>query len=206
MQTRILFVVVACLFFITSSVFTQALAEETPLRAKIGIQIKSGDRITRAKSKERLKSGDLFRIYVHSEENCTIYIIHSDEKTVSLLNITEQKVQSTTLILPSAQAYYQVDGTSSVEKITIICSPGPLPELASIETNGLSYDKWVAIQGDLTGKSQIMSSQKNEKPFSIAGNVRGIADPTTGDAFVGRLQIYSGRGILVKNYDFKVKK
>lgn len=207
MQTRILFGILLCLpFFMASPVLTQVAAENTNVRAKIGIQIKSGDRITRAKSQERLRAGDLFRIYIHSEDNCTIYIIHTDEKTVNLLNITEQKVQSATLILPSAQAYYQVDGNSDTEKITIICSPRPLPVLATIESNDMPYNKWVSIQDDLIAKSQMMLPRQNEKPFSIAGNVRGIADSSTGDSFVGRLQIYSGKGMLIKTYEFKVKK
>ncbi len=186
--------------------FTQANAENINVRAKIGIQIKSGDLIISAKSKERLKSGDLFRIYVHTEENCAVYIIHTDKKTVSLLNITEQKIQSTTLILPSAEAYYQVDGKSNIEKVTIICSPQQIPELAPIETNDMRYDKWISIQANLIKKSQILLSQQDEKPFLIAGNVRGIANSTTGDSFAKELQIYSGKGLIVKNYEFKVKK
>jgi len=204
---KILFTIVLFLCFFTAlPIFSQVAAKDNNVRAKIGIQIKSGDRISRAKSKERLNAGDLFRIYVHSENSCVIYIIYTDEKTISLLNITEQLIQSATLILPSAQSYYQIDGTSSVEKITIICSPYKLPELATIETNDISYAKWTSLQDDLIQKSRLILPQPNEKPFSIAGNVRGIADATTGDPFIKRLVIYSGKGLLVKTYAFKIKK
>lgn len=207
MQFKIFFFITFGLsFFFTPSIVTLEAAEVSNVRAKIGIQIKSGERISMAKSKDKLKAGDLFRIYVNSEENCVIYIIHTDEKLVSLLNITEQKVQSSTIILPSAQAYYQADGKSNFEKITIVCSPYKLPELTAIENNDMSLSEWSLIQDDLTRKSEIIQPIKKEKPFVIAGNVRGIANSKSGDPFVKRLQIYSGKGMLVKNYEFKVKK
>jgi len=207
MYIKILFIVVLCLFFFTAfSTFSQVAAKDNNIRAKIGIQVKSGDSISRAKSQARLKSGDLLRIYVHSEDNCVVYIIHTDKKTVTLLNITEQQIQSSTLILPSAQSYYQIDGKSSMEKITIICSPYKLPELATIETDDISYAKWTSIQDDLIQKSRLILPQPNEKPFAIAGNVRGVADSITGDPFIKRLVIYSGKGLLVKTYEFKIKK
>jgi len=75
MYIKILFIVVLCLFFFTAfSTFSQVAAKDNNIRAKIGIQVKSGDSISRAKSQARLKSGDLLRIYVHSEDNCVVYI------------------------------------------------------------------------------------------------------------------------------------
>ena len=212
MQTKILLIVILCIsFFIDFFVFTTTLGAEAEaetdfVRAKIGIQIKSNNKIIMAKSNARLKTGDLFRIYVHSEENSVIYIIYADEKTVSLLNMTEQKIQSSTLILPSAQAYYEIDGNSSVENITIICSPHKLSELAAMETGKISYKKWLSIRDNLIGKSKILLSHKNEEPFSIGGTVRGVTDSATDDSFAKKLQIYSGKGLLVKKYEFKVKK
>ena len=40
--------------------------------------------------------------------------------------------------------------------------------------------------------------QKSEKPFAIAGNVRGAGDAAGGDTFVKDLQIFSGKSILLK--------
>ena len=63
---KALFVIFLSLFFIIGSIYL-AGAQEEKVRAKIGIQIRSGDRIKRAKSQDRLKPLDLLRIYVHPD-------------------------------------------------------------------------------------------------------------------------------------------
>ncbi|MCF8061268.1 MAG: DUF4384 domain-containing protein [Deltaproteobacteria bacterium] len=177
------------------------------VRAKIGIQIVSGDRVMRAKSRDRLKAGDLLRIYVHPERGCYVYVVHSDRRTASLLNTVEQRLQGTTLVMPSLHQYYQVDGKSSAESFTIICSPGELSELSGMLEQGQApHDKWAEVEADLASRSRIDLSQKSEKPFAIAGNVRGSggAGEAGGDPFSSKLQIFSGRGLLVKQYEFRV--
>lgn len=182
-----------------------AFTQERTIRAKVGILVKSGDQMARAKSKDRLKSGDLVRIYVHPETSAYVYVIHSDQKQVTLLNMVEQKIQSSTMVLPSLQEYYQVDGNSSAENFTIICSPEEVKEISSLLASQIPYEKWASIEKDLTKKGEVDLSQKTERPFAIAGNVRGAAD-TSGDPFVKDLQIFSGKSILVKQYEFSVKK
>jgi len=176
------------------------------VRAKIGIQVVSGDRVTRAKSRDRLKAGDLLRIYVHPERGCYVYVIHSDRRTATLLNTVEQRLQGTTLVMPSLHQYYQVDGKSARESFTIICSPRELPGLAGMLEEGQApHDRWAALREDLASKSRIDLSQKSEKPFAIAGNVRGAGGGGEGgDPFSGKLQIFSGRDLLVKQYEFRV--
>ena len=182
-------------------------AQEEKIRAKIGIQIKSGDRIMRAKSQDRLKAGDLLRIYVHPEKTSHVYVVHTDLKKAALLNMVQQKIQSSTLVMPSLQEFYQVDGESQKETFTIIISPNEMPEaLDVLGTGKASYSRWVKIEKILIEKSKIELSQKTEKPFSISGNVRGAAGPGDVDPFVGKLQIFSGKSIIVKRYEFRVKK
>lgn len=182
-------------------------AEEERVRAKIGIQLKSGDHIVRAKSIDRMKKGDLLRIYVHPEKTNHVYVIHTDLKKVTLLNEVQQKIQSSTLVIPSLQEYYQVDGESSNETITIIISPNGLPELLKVIGDGNApYEKWIEQEKTLINKSKIDLSQNTEKPFSITGNVRGVVGNSDVDPFVSKLQIFSGKSILVKKYEFKVKK
>ena len=196
-------IVTLCLFSTTS-----AHSMNKEVRAKIGIQIKSGDRIIRAKSRDRLKSGDLIRLYVHTEKSCFIYIIHTDTKNVDLLNITEQKMQSSTLVLPSAQAFYEIDGISPMENFSIICSPTRLQQLSDLETKTINYSQWEKIQTNLLQKSSIVVSEQKQKSFAltgIAGNVRGIKDAEPEDSFVRDLRIFSGKGLLVKTYEFKIK-
>jgi len=180
---------------------------EDRVRAKIGIQIVSGDQVMRAKSRDRLKAGDLLRIYVHPERGCYVYVIHSDRRTATLLNTVEQRLQGTTLVMPSLHQYYQVDGESAAESFTIICSPTELSELAGMQEEGQTpHEQWAALEEDLASRSRIDLSQKSEKPFTIAGNVRGAAagGGEGGDPFSGKLQIFSGRNLLVKQYEFRV--
>lgn len=193
-------------------------ADNNRVRAKIGVQI-SGERVTRAKSKERLKAGDSIRLYVHSETGCYVYIVHTDGKNVSLLNITEQKIQSSTLILPSAQSFYEIDGQSSMEKFTIICSPDKIQELSGMENRNLTNAEWGNLEAVLQKRSTVLNADDEDEPFaingnvaSIAGNVRGITNSiksssgANDDPFLKELQIFSGNGLVIKTYEFQIKK
>jgi hypothetical protein len=182
-------------------------AQEELVRAKLGIQIRSGNQIERAKTEDRLKAGDLIRIYVHPEETSHVYVIHTDLKKATLLNMVQQKTQSSTLVMPSLHEFYQVDGKSPKETFTIIISPNELPEVLEIlRTGNAPYSEWVEAEKVLLERGKIDLSQKTEKPFSITGNVRGAVGTDDLDPFVNKLQIFSGRSILVKRYEFRVKK
>lgn len=181
-------------------------AQDKMVRAKIGILVKSGDQTLKAKSKDRLKPGDLVRIYVHPEVSSYVYAVHRDQKTVTLLNMVEQRIQSSTLVLPSVQEFYEVDGKSPLETFTVICSPTEVKEISSLAGARMTYDQWVSLERDLLKKGEIDLAQKSEKPFAIAGNVRGAGDAAGGDAFIKDLQIFSGKSILIRQYEFTVKK
>jgi hypothetical protein len=182
------------------------LSQEKIVRAKIGILVKSGDQIIRAKSRDRLKAGDFVRIYVHPEVSSYVYVVYRDQKAVTLLNMVEQRIQSSTLVLPSVQEFYQVDGQSPVETFTVICSPNEVKEISSLVGSQMPYDRWVSLEKELLKRGEIDLAQKSEKPFAIAGNVRGAGDAAGGDVFVKELQIFSGKSILVRQYEFSVKK
>jgi hypothetical protein len=179
--------------------------QENNVRAKIGILVKSGDRIVRAKSRDRVQTGDLIRIYVHPEANCYVYVIHTDQNQATMLNMVEQKIHSSTLVLPSLQEFYQVDGNSQVENFTVICSSEEVKEVSTLLASQMPHQKWASLQKELVKRGEIDLGQKTERPFGIAGNVRGTAD-ASGDPFVKELQIFSGKKILVKQYEFSVKK
>lgn len=177
------------------------------VRAKIGILIKSGDQTIRAKSRDVMSAGDFIRIYVYPEgANSFLYVIHSDGKSASLLNMTQQRVQSSTLVLPSLREFYEADGQSPIETFTIICSFTEVKELSTLLSGDIPHEKWAPIEKDLLQRGTIDLSQKTEKPFAIAGNVRAAGDALAGDPFAKDLQIYSGNAILVKQYEFRVKK
>ncbi|MBN2285223.1 MAG: hypothetical protein JXI43_02150 [Tissierellales bacterium] len=184
-----------------------SIAQEERVIARIGIQIRSGGQIARAKSNDRLKTGDLFRVYVYPEETSYVYVVHTDGKEAKLLNIAEQKAQSLVTVLPSFQRYYQVDGKSLKETITIIISPNELPEVIDALENGkILCSKWVEIEEELQGKGSIDLSETIEKPISLSGTVRGEPNECDVDPFIEDLQTYSGKSILFKKYEFSVKK
>ena len=202
---RILFVMCVSATLLTAGALP-ALSQEKMVRAKIGILVKSGDQVMRAKSRDRLKAGDLVRIYVHPEVSSYVYVVHTDQKRVTLLNMVEQKIQSSTMVLPSIQEFYQVDGDSPVETFTIICSPDEVKEASALLGSAMTYERWASVERELQKRGEIDLSQKAERPFAIAGNVRGAGDAGAGDSFISELQIFSGKAVLVRQYEFAVKK
>jgi len=186
----------------------QAMPADLPddiVRAKIGIMLKSKGNVMRAKKKERIRSGDQIRIYALPEKPLFVYIIHSDTKTATLLNNEDQRVANVVLTLPTSQNFYEIDGQSSKEIITIVCSPEERTELTAIFKSGqVPHPAWAPVEKDLLGKSRIDLTGKAEKPFSIAGTVRGGA--AAADPFVEKLQTISGNSLVFRQYEFRVKK
>jgi hypothetical protein len=122
--------------------------------------------------------------------------------------VVEQKInKSSTLVMPSLLNSYQVNGESSQETFTIICSPVSLSQMESlIKNRTLPHAQWVKIENELLQSGKIDLSDNTEKPFALAGNVRGMDSTDSSDPFAGGLPIFSGKGVLVKKYEFSVKK
>lgn len=191
---------------LTAVSFTYSLSEERKVRAKIGIQIKSDDNIKRAKSMDRVNTSDFLRIYVLPEEPFHVYVIHTDYTTATLLNAAKDKFPKVTqLTIPSCKAFYQLDGKSRIEGFSVVCSPNELIEMSELFRSGsICHQKWAAYETVLRRRSEIDLNQNIEKPFAIAGNVRGKKSDT--DLFIQELPIFSGNHILVRTYEFRVKK
>lgn len=193
------------LIYILSSYFP-AFSEDNIVRAKIGIQVRSDKKYSMAKSRDRLKPGDLLRIYVHPEKASYIYVIYTDKKKVSLLNVVEQKILSSTLALPSVNEFYAVDGNSPFEKFTIICSSKELSIIDDFINSDNLYTNWETLENELIQKSRIPLTERSEVPFTIAGNIRGIDKSDADGSFERKLHIFSGKSFIVKQYEFRVKK
>ena len=182
-----------------------AYSQDNLVRAKIGILIKSKDSAIRAKKKERIRTGDRLRIYALPEKPSYVYVIHTDTKTATLLNAENQRIENGPLTLPSLQNYYEIDGQSSTEIITIVCSPEKLTALIELFTSGQAdQSAWASAEKNLVETSRIDLTHTAEKPFSIAGNVRGGA--VAADPFIEKLQTSSGKSLVVSRYEFRVKK
>lgn len=199
----VLFLIIS--LFVDMQVFASADNDER-IRAQIGIQFKTAEKSYYAKAREKIKGGEYIRIYIHPEKTSYVYVVHSDGNAVTLLNMTEQKIHSSTLVLPSLQAFYRVGGDSPKEVFTIICSKKKIPKLDEIIKQGTSLSKWDEIEKELIKQSRIIELKNQEIPFEIAGNVRAIGDDQISDPFIKKLRIFSGRGLIVKKYEFKIVK
>jgi hypothetical protein len=205
-ESRLFLFLSLCAFMAIAGISPVA-AQDNKVRAKIGIEIKSGEQTRSAKTHDDINAKDLIRIYVHPEEPSFVYVIHTDQKESALLNMPQQKSQDSTLAIPSMKDFYQADGTSPKEVFSIIISPTALAEVTDVFKNGTaSVDKWAAVEESLLEKSKITLGQDVEKPFAIAGNVRGISPSANADPFINNLPIFSGKSLLIKKYEFSVKK
>jgi hypothetical protein len=185
---------------------TAPVAAQERVRAKVGVEVRSGEHSAPAKATETIKAGDFLRVYVVPEDDAYIYVVHNDGKTPTLLNAQEAHTKTpkgSLVILPTPETFYQIDGTSPKESITVICSPTVIPEVTTLfRTTSVPQQSWTALEKELLDKSRIDLSQKADKPFQIAGNVRALPS----NAFLDHLQVSSGKTFVVKHYDFQVQK
>ena len=184
-----------------------AVVAQDRVRAKVGIQVRSGDRTAPAKTTETVKTGDSLRIYVVPENDAYVYVVHNDGKTLTLLNAqnaTTKVTKGGLVALPALEQFYQINGGSDRESITVICSSTEIREIASlVSAPNVSQQNWLSLEKALLDKSKIDLSQPTDKPFQIAGNVH----PTgSNDPFLNTLVIYSGKSLVAKKYTFQVQK
>jgi hypothetical protein len=186
---------------------TSPAVAQDRVRAKVGIQVRSGERTALAKPTEMVKTGDSLRVYVVPEDDAYIYVVHNDGKTLTLLNAqnaTTRVNKGVPVALPAPEKFYQIDGGSDKESIIVLCSPTELREVASLfSTPNVAQNNWLSLEKALLDKSKIDLSQPTDKPFQIAGNVRSMS---SNDPFVNSLVIYSGKSLVAKKYDFQVQK
>lgn len=203
-RTAVLLLLSAVILF--TPVLSPAGDDAGLVRAKIGILVSSEAKHRMAKSRDRIRAGEMLRIYVHPEKAAYIYVVYSDQKTAMLLNSVEQKTAGASLVLPSANESYEIDGTSPFEQFTIVCSPAEIPEVAALLAGEAAHDSWAALEKKLADQSRVALTEKSDLPFAIAGNVRGGVKAGPGPEAVTKLRIYSGNGFVVKKFEFSVKK
>ena len=91
---------------------TAPVAAQDRIRAKVGIQVRSGERSAPAKATETVKTGDFLRVYVVPEDDAYVYVIHNDGKAPVLLNTqdAQTKVHKGSLVtLPAPEEFYQIE-------------------------------------------------------------------------------------------------
>ena len=186
---------------------TSPAVAQDRVRAKVGIQVRSGEQTAPAKTTEMVKAGDFLRVYVLPEDDAYVYVVHNDGKKLTLLNeqnATTKVTKGGLLTLPAPERFYQIDGGSDKESITVLCSPTEIREVTNLfGAPNATQKNWLSLEKTLLDKSKIDLSQPTDKPFQIAGNVRSMAG---NDPFVNNLVIYSGKSLVAKKYDFQIQK
>ena len=186
---------------------TSPAVAQDRVRAKVGVQVRSGDRTAPAKTTETVKTGDFLRVYVVPEGDAYVYVVHNDGKNLTLLNAqnaTTKVTKGGLVALPAPEQFYQIDGGSDRESITVLCSPTEIREVANLfSAPNVTQKNWLSLEKALLDKSKIDLSPPTDKPFQIAGNVRSMS---SNDPFVNTLVIYSGKSLVAKKYDFQVQK
>ncbi len=128
--------------------------------------------------------------------------MYADHETVGLLNDPDhlEFIDNKALILPSPDELYLFDESGPKVTITVVCSPDKLSELDLLLTAEVySLDRWKEVEQKLIKRSTIDLSTVPDKPWSMAGVVRG-------EGFLQKFTITSGKSSVVKRYVFDVKK
>ena len=194
-------------------------------RASIGIQIHyctapKSDRLKlcknssnwqsrKAKVNDRLKSGDKLSIYVKPEENSFVYLVNSNSKTASLMDLGDNQnnvLAQSLRVFPSfkkGKRGYKVDGNEDVELFSIICSSKNLPRINQLFFGGdVAVERWRTLEKKFIDDNSIITPSKPEEQLQFGGSLRG---PDT-NPFIKTLSISSGKALIVRRYQFDVKK
>ena len=85
----------------------------------------------------------------------------------------------------------------------VICSNTALPAIEELFTakEVTTPAKWAAVEKKLSTESKNKLNEKAEKPFTMAGNVRGASND-----FLAGLPLFSAQGSLLRKYEIEVKK
>jgi len=198
MKRLTIFLFFSIIIFSLISIFPQDI-----IKAKIAILHKSGDDFTVLRSNDRLRAGEMIRIFVQPENDCYVYIIHSDNSESTLLYDKKVSSKKDTLILPSTSEFYVFDDKSPTAKVDIFCSVKKIDDINKLfkDSDMVRLSSWSLIEEKLLKKYKKNFTDKSEKPFPMAGNVSAV-----NDEFLNRQLVLSGKGAIIRRYDLEIKK
>ncbi len=191
------------LFFTIIISFQTSIFPQDIIKAKIAILHKTADDFTVLRSNDRLKAGEMIRIFVQPENDCFVYIIHSDNSESTLLYDKRVSSKEDTLILPSTSEFYVFDDKSPTARVTIFCSIKKIDDITYLFNGGdvVKLSSWSSLEDKLLKKYKKNFTDKSEKPFPMAGNVSAI-----NDEFLNRQLVLSGKGAIIRRYELEIKK
>ncbi|RPI73183.1 MAG: hypothetical protein EHM47_06610 [Ignavibacteriales bacterium] len=173
------------------------------VKAKIAILHKAGEVYNPLRTKDRLKAGEMLRIFVLPEKDCFVYAVHSGDKESFLLCKTFLKEGNDSLFLPTPEDYYIFDEGGVKEKITIFCSSKKISEIENLFKNSeiISSGLWDEAEEKLIASTKTNLNETSDKPFSLAGNVSAVNED-----FMDSMQLFVGDELLIRKYEIEVKK
>jgi hypothetical protein len=194
---------ITLLFFTLAVFFQTPVLSQNIIKAKVAILHKSGDDYAVLRSNDRLRVGEMIRIFVQPENSCYVYIIHSDNKESTLLYDKKVSAKHDTLILPSTSEYYVFDDKSPTARITIFCSLKKIEDINQLfkSENISGNNEWSSLEKKLFKKYKKNLGDQSEKPFPMAGNVSAV-----NDEFLNRQLVLSGKGMIIRKYEIEIKK
>ena len=194
------------ILFIILLLFSQTFVYPSPkdsIKVKIAILHKAGDAYTSLRSKDRLKAGEMIRIFILPLNNCYVYVVHSDNKESVLLYGDKAKAVKDTLMLPSPSEYYIFDDQSPTAKITILCSLDKIKDIENLfdKKESSNVGDWNKVEMKLIKDSKKELNELSDKPFPIAGNVSAVNED-----FIEKILTFEGNKLLIRKYELEIKK
>jgi|SRR5690554_4094636 len=173
------------------------------VKAKIAVLHKTGEIYNPLKTRDRLKAGEMLRIFVLPEKDCFVYTIHTGEKESFLLCKAKLSAGKDTLILPTPEDYYVFDEGGVKEKITILCSKNKIDEVEKLfkDSEIIKSDNWNSTEEKIIAMNKENLNESSDKPFPLAGNVSSVNSD-----FIESMQSFIGKDVLIRKYEIEIKK
>jgi hypothetical protein len=192
---------ITCFLFFNLSIF--GFTPDDTIKARIAILYKSGEVYNPLKTRDRIKAGEMLRVFVLPEKDCFVYAIHTGSKESFLLCKAQMKSKNDTLILPNKDDYYIFDEGGIKEKITIFCSTKKIDDIEKLfdDSELISSSNWNDVEKKLIALNKKNLSEDSDKPFPLAGNVSSVNED-----FMEAMQLFVGKDMLIRKYEIEVKK
>jgi hypothetical protein len=193
--------------FLLFNLFIFGFTPNDTVKAKIAILHKSGEIYNPLKTKDRIKAGEMLRIFILPanlpKADCFVYVVHSGAKESFLLCKTQLKSQKDTLLLPNPDDYYIFDEAGVKEKITVFCSTKKITEIEKLFVTSelVPSSFWNDIETKLITLNKSNLNENSDKPFPLAGNVSAVNED-----FIETMQLFVGKDMLIRKYEIEVKK
>ena len=178
------------------------------VKAKVGVEIIQKGNGTNSKRKARaindLKKDDMLTVVVKPEQDSFVYIINSNEQDSVLLNPDPkgQRVKKAQKrVFPNVGQLYKLETTRNKELLIVIVSPDENEQIKSLfASETVSKKEWKTLESELIQSSSLLSDDRSEERKKFGGTVRGSGST------VIKHRTAAGKGLIVKKYQFNVKK